>query len=400
MRRRFGERVRTLTASIFLVTRALAEGVRVFAISLVISIVLGTGEIASIVVIVLLTLFYTFEGGMTAVIWTDVVQMTLYVAGAVASFVIILGKIPGGWEHVALVAGAAHKFTIFDFRFAPDMEFFSRTYSFWAGIAGGCFLTTATHGTDQLMVQRLLSARDERQSRTALMASWVVILVQFTLFLLIGVLLYVHYADLHLTAPAQRDRLYPEFVWNSLPPGLAGLIVAAILAAAMANLSAALNSLASTTVVDFYRARVKSVTDKAALKIARLATVAWGGVLLTIAIWARHSKSVLEAGLTIGSIPMGALLGVFLLGVLTRKPREGAAMAGVAAGLTVVVWIHFCTPIAWTWYVLIGTVTTFFVGLLASVFQCPLALPLETAGVRQPIGGLPHLPSRHANPEE
>src|ERR1035438_9471263 len=169
MRRRFGERVRKLTASIFLVTRALAEGVRVFAISLVISIVLGTGEIASIVLIVLLTLFYTFEGGMTAVIWTDVVQMSLYVLGAIASFVIILGKIPGGWEHVTLVAGAAHKFTIFDFRFAPDMEFFSRTYSFWAGVAGGCFLTTATHGTDQLMVQRLLSARDERQSRAALM---------------------------------------------------------------------------------------------------------------------------------------------------------------------------------------------------------------------------------------
>src|SRR6516164_4689812 len=137
MRRRFGEHVRKLTASIFLVTRALAEGVRVFAISLVISIVLGTGEIGSIVVIVLLTLFYTFEGGMTAVIWTDVVQMTLYVAGAVASFVIFLGKIPGGWEHVAAVAGAAHKFAIFDFRFAPTMEFFSRTYTFWAGLAGG-----------------------------------------------------------------------------------------------------------------------------------------------------------------------------------------------------------------------------------------------------------------------
>jgi Na+/proline symporter len=339
---------------------------------------------------------------MTAVIWTDVVQMTLYVLGAVASFVIILGKIPGGWEHVTLVAGAAHKFTIFDFRFAPDMEFFSRTYSFWAGVAGGCFLTTATHGTDQLMVQRLLSARDERASRTALMASWVVILVQFTLFLLIGVLLYVHYADLHLTAPAQKDRLYPDFVWNNLPPGLSGLIIAAILAAAMANLSAALNSLASTTVVDFYRARAKSVTDRAALKIARLATVAWGGVLLTIAIWARHSKSVLEAGLTIGSIPMGALLGVFLLGVLTRKPREGAAIAGVATGLAMVVGIHFYTPIAWTWYVLIGTVTTFGVGLLASLFEgAAPPLPLETAGVREPGGGgLPHLPSRHANPEE
>src|SRR5215470_12269460 len=168
MRRRFGERVRKLTASIFLVTRALAEGVRVFAISLVISIVLGTGEITSIIVIMVLTLFYTFEGGMTAVIWTDVVQMTLYVVGAVISFFVILGKIPGGWPHVAAVADAAHKFTIFDFRFGFNMDFFSRTYSFWGGVLGGCFLTTATHGTDQLMVQRLLSARDERQSRMAL----------------------------------------------------------------------------------------------------------------------------------------------------------------------------------------------------------------------------------------
>src|SRR3977135_3091836 len=172
MRRRFGERVRKLPASIFLVTRALAEGVRVFAISLVISIVLGTGEIASIVLIVLLTLFYTFACGLTAVIWTDVVQMSLYVVGAVASFFVILGKIPGGWDHVAAVAGAAHKFTIFDFRFAPTMEFFSRTYTFWAGLLGGCFLPTASHGTDQLMVQRLLSARSESESRTALLVSW------------------------------------------------------------------------------------------------------------------------------------------------------------------------------------------------------------------------------------
>ena len=373
MRRRFGERVRKLTAAIFLVTRAMAEGVRVFAISLVVSIVLGTfewfrslgadrGEIASIVFIVLLTLFYTFEGGMTAVIWTDVVQMSLYVLGAVASFVVILGKIPGGWDHVAAVAGAAGKFTIFDFRFAPGMDFFSRPYSFWAGVAGGCFLTTATHGTDQLMVQRLLSARDERQSRMALLSSWAVILVQFVLFLLIGVLLFVYYNDQHLTAPAQKDRIYPEFVWNQLPPGLAGLIIAAILAAAMANISAALNSLSSTLVVDFLHARAKGVSEARSVNLARWATVGWGVVLLAIAIGARGSKSVLEAGLTIGSIPMGALLGVFLLGVLTRKVAEEAAIAGVVAGLGTILYVKFQTPIAFTWYVLIGTFVTFVVG--------------------------------------
>jgi solute:Na+ symporter, SSS family len=361
MRRRFGERIRKLTAFIFLVTRALAEGVRVVAISLVISIVLGSGELASIALIVALTLFYTFEGGMTAVIWTDVVQMSLYVMGAVVSFFVILGKIPGGWAHVAKVAGAAHKFTIFDFRFGFNMQFFSRTYSFWAGLAGGCFLTTATHGTDQLMVQRLLSARTEGQSRAALLASWVVILVQFTLFLLIGILLFVYYGDAHLAPPAQLDRLYPEFIWNNLPVGVAGLLIAAILAAAMANLSAALNALSSTVVVDFLHG--------GSIRLARRTTVIWGSILMAIAIVLRHSKSVLEAGLTIGSIPAGALLGVFLLGVLTKKPRQTAAMVGMAVGLTAILLVRFETPIAWTWYVLIGTVATFLAALAASLFE-------------------------------
>ncbi|HWB82697.1 MAG TPA: sodium:solute symporter [Bryobacteraceae bacterium] len=398
MRRRFGENIRKLTATIFLVTRALAEGVRVFAISLVISIVLGTGEIGSIILIVLLTLFYTFEGGMTAVIWTDVIQMSLYVAGAVLSFFVILGKIPGGWEHVMAVAGAAHKFTIFDFRFSPTMEFFSRPYTFWAGIAGGCFLTTASHGTDQLMVQRLLAARNERQSRTALLASWAVIFVQFSLFLLIGVLLYVYYQDMHLTPPAEIDRIYPSFVWNNLPAGLAGLITAAILAAAMANLSAALNSLSSTTIVDFYRARSRAGVEQQSVRLARITTVVWGLVLLGIGIVARNWGSVLVAGLTIASIPSGALLGVFLLGVLTKKPRQAAAIVGATAGIMVILWVRFYTPIAWTWYVLIGTTVTFAAGWIASLFERPL--PPEEVMVREPVGGLPHLPDRRTTAED
>ncbi len=370
MRRRFGERIRKLAAGVFLVTRALAEGVRVFAVSLVISIVLGSGEVASIALIVILTLFYTFEGGMTAVIWTDVIQMTLYVAGAILSFAAILGRIPGGWEHLWAVAGAAHKLAVFDFRFSPGMAFFSRTYTFWAGLLGGCFLTTASHGTDQLMVQRLLSARDQAQSRAALLASWVVILFQFTLFLFIGLGLYVLYGDSHAAPPARLDRIYPDFVWNSLPHGLSGLLIAAILAAAMANLSAALNSLSSTVVVDFFRAPARGMSERKSLRLARVATVVWGAVLLAVAIGARYStKSVLESGLTIGSIPAGALLGVFLLGVLTRKPREWAAMAGMAAGLLAVGSAVRWTNLAWTWYVPLGATVTFSVGLIASLFE-------------------------------
>lgn len=386
MRRRFGERVRKLSASIFLVTRALAEGVRVFAISLVISIVLGTGELWSIILIVFLTLIYTFEGGMTAVIWTDVIQMSLYVLGAVVSFFVILSHIPGGWSHVVNVAAPVGKFHLFDFHFALTSAFFARSYTFWAGVAGGCFLTTASHGTDQLMVQRLLSAHDERQSRLALLSSWLVIFLQFSLFLLIGILLFVYYRDTGIAAPSQTDRIYPQFLWSNLPPGIAGLTIAAILAAAMANLSAALNSLASTTVVDFFRARAGHSAghsnDAGSLRLARGSTVLWGLVLLGIGILARHWGSVLEAGLTIASIPSGALLGVFLLGVLTRKPREGAAIVGVAAGLAAVLYVRFRTPIAFTWYVLIGTTVTFCVGWVASLVQGQPRTELEHANHR------------------
>lgn len=370
MRRRFGERIRRLTAGTFLILRALAEGVRVFAISLVISIVLGTGEVVSIFVIVLLTLFYTFEGGLTAVIWTDVVQMALYVGGALLSFFVILKQIPGGWAHVSDLAAAAHKFQVFDFRFSWTPEFFSRSYSFWAGLIGGCFLTTASHGTEQLLVQRLLAAKTERESRAALFTSWIVIFFQFSLFLFIGLMLYVHYSDQHLAAPKPADRLYPEFIWHNLPPGISGLVIAAILAAGMSNLSAALNALASTTIMDFYRPyslkRAHPRTESQFLTLAKWATVGWGVILFLVGLVARNWGSVLEAGLSIASILYGSLLGVFLLGLLTKRVQENAAMVAMLAGLLTMLAVKEFTHIAFTWYVLIGTSVTFASGLAAS----------------------------------
>ena len=369
MERRFGSRIRKFTAGAFLGLRAMAEGVRVFAISIVISIVLGTGEALSIFLIVCLTLFYTFEGGLTAVIWTDVVQMILYVLGAVMSLWVILGQIPGGWDHIFAVAGG--KFTIFDLRtdfLAPD--FFTRTYSIWAGVIGGCFLTTASHGTEQLMVQRLLAARNESESRKALLVSWGIIFFQFSLFLLIGVLLFVHYRDAHLAPPSPPDRIYPAFVWSNLPPGIAGLIIAAILAAAMSNLSAALNSLASTTIMDFVKPMSRRErTDSEWLALARRTTVGWGAILFGIALIAQGVQSVLQAGLSIASVVYGGLLGVFLLGVLTKRVGESAATAGMIASLLTMLYVKFGTSIAWTWYVVIGSGMTISVGLLASLFE-------------------------------
>ncbi len=391
MRVRFGDRIRRLTAGLFLLLRALAEGVRVVAISLIISIIIGTGEKTSIVVILCLTLFYTYEGGMTAVIWTDVIQMFLYVAGALLSFFVILREIPGGWDHVMALAAPLGKFQIFDFRFAEPAVFFTRTYSFWAGVIGGCFLTTASHGTEQLMVQRLLAAPTERQSRAALFASWVVIVVQFTLFLVIGVCLFTLYSDHHWQPPDALDKIYPLFIWEHLPVGVAGLVIAAILAAAMSNLSAALNSLASTTVMDFWKPLMVGRTPSSGdakmptgasaadqgvrptmnddaywLRLARYVTVVWGVVLYCVALVARNWGGVLQAGLSIASILYGSLLGVFLLGLLTRRVGEKAAMFAMTIGLILMLYIKFGTPIAWTWYVLIGTSATFASGLAAS----------------------------------
>ena len=214
------------------------------------------------------------------------------------------------------------------------------------------------------MVQRLLAAKTIGQSRAALFCSWIVIFFQFTLFLSIGVLLFVYYSDAHLPPPNPADRIYPEFIWHNLPAGIAGLLIAAILAAGMSNLSAALNSLASTTIMDFYKPLLgrSSRPEAHFVKLARWTTVGWGAMIFSVGLVARHWGSVLEAGLTIASILYGSLLGVFLLGLLTKSVKETAAMTGMVAGLVVMLCVKQFTHIAFTWYVLIGTSATFLAG--------------------------------------
>src|SRR5438552_4042749 len=246
MERRFGRRLRSLTAGLFLLTRAAAEGVRVYAVSIVVAIALGTGEVASIAIIVALTLLYTFEGGLAAVIWTDVVQTIIYVGGTLVGLFTILHLVPGGWPAIHSVAESAGKLRVFDF--TPD---FWKPYTFWAGLIGGTFLTTASHGTDQLIVQRLLAARNQRQSVTALLSSGIAIFFQFGLFLIVGIMLWAFY-QVPSSHFGKADRIYPTFIVSQLPHGISGLLIAAILAAAMSNLSAALNSLSSSSMIDFY----------------------------------------------------------------------------------------------------------------------------------------------------
>jgi SSS family transporter len=361
---RFGPRLHRLTAFLFLFLRAAAEGVRVFAVSIVVGIAIGTRDVVSIAIICALTLIYTLEGGMAAVIWTDVVQMGLYIAGTITSVILLGHRIPGGWHAIHGAAAAAGKLTIFHFAFS-----LSETYTFWAGLAGGCFLTMASHGTDQLMVQRLLAAKNLRQSSIALLSSGGVILIQFMLFLAIGTGLYYFYGNAATAAP---DRVFPAFIVTEMPHGVAGLMVAAILAAAMSNLSAAVNSLSSSSMVDFYMAWKPNADERQRARLSRLMTFFWAMLLFVLALLSRSGGHVVEVGLSIASVAYGALLGVFLLGTLTKTATEVGAIIGMTGGLVanILLWKqpHFLPlpKIAWTWFVLIGSLLTFFLGWAVS----------------------------------
>ncbi|MGA3293960.1 MAG: sodium:solute symporter [Candidatus Acidiferrales bacterium] len=364
LERRFGARMRSAAAVTFLGTRALAEGVRISAVGKVVSVAFGTGDRLSIAIVAALTLFYTFEGGMRAVIWTDVVQLTLYLAGSVAAFGLLLHKIPGGWPAVAQGAAVAGKFRVFDFGFT-----LTRSYTFWSGILGGTFLTMASHGTDQTIVQRLLAARNERDSKTALLTSGVIVSLQFALFLVIGVMLFVFAQHASLPLPGgDADRILPEFIVREMPVGLVGLVLASILAVAMSNASGSLNSLASSTIIDLGASHgVAGRTQP--LGRSRKVTLLWGVVLGSLGLV--HWGPVLEAGLTIASITYGGFLGVFLLGLWNRRANETGALIGFATGITAVVTARFLTPLAYTWYVVAGTIVTYTVGSVASLLANP-----------------------------
>jgi len=368
--RRFGPALRTLTAGLFLLTRAAAEGVRVYAVSIVVSIALGTGEITSIAIITLLTLIYTFEGGLAAVIWTDVVQTFIYIGGTLVGLVTILHLIPGGWDSAHALAANLHKFQIIDVAFAAHWPYlnFTKPYTLWAGVIGGAFFTTASHGTDQLIVQRLLAARNLRQSALALLSSGIAILFQFGLFLFVGVMLFAYYRVPSETF-GRADKIYPTFIVSRMPHGISGLLIAAILAAAMSNLSAALNSLSSSSMMDFYFRFHPEALETKRLRLARMTTVAWALLLFGLAVLALHRVGrVVEVGLQIAMVAYGALLGVFLLGVLTRRANQNGAILGMIGGLATEVYLWRWSATAFTWWVPIGTCVTFLVGYVASLW--------------------------------
>jgi SSS family transporter len=356
---RFGPATRRVAAGIFMGIRALGDSVRVFATAIPLAIVTGWSVPLSVVVVAVVTLLYTWAGGIQAVVWVDVVQLVIYVVGGVATVVaaaILIGDFGGALE----TASAAGKLRIFDWSFS-----LSTTYTFWSGLVGGALLSAASHGTDHLIVQRLLATRKLSDARKALVGSGILVIFQFALFLFVGTMLWaVGAADPELSG----DQLYPTFVVQHLPAGLAGLVVAGLLAAAMSTVSSSLNSLASATTHDFYASITRKRDPHHLLRVGRWATVGWAVVLTAGALSFRSTdQPVVELALSIASITYGALLGTYILGGLSTRIRQPEAIAAIIVATVGMVVIVLAKPgpfaqLAWPWYVPLGTAITLAVG--------------------------------------
>lgn len=370
---RFGGKVKDFSAGLFQINRVLADGVRLFGTALVLSLVTQFDEVWTILLIGLITIIYTFYGGMTAVVWNDVIQLVIYILGATIAFVVLLAKIPSGLSGVIAAAQPASKMQVFDFTFS-----FQDPYVFWAALIGGASFTFATHGTDQMMVQRYLACRTKRRGQQALIISGFIVLAQFALFLFIGVMLHTYYMHFPLEQPVERaESIFPIFIVQQMPPGISGLVIAAVFAAAMSTLSSSLNSLSSSAVNDFYRPYLSpGRSEKHYVRVSQLCTAGWGIILIAIAIVSRNWGGLVEVGLSIPSVIMGCVLGVFLLGKWTRVHTEMAALLGMTVGLTTVLLVHFnkvyawgiLPNLAWTWYILIGSLSTILVGAFTEKF--------------------------------
>jgi len=371
--KRFGMPLRKFTSSVFIVTRVLASGVRLFATAIPVHLITGLDYAPCILLIGVFTLIYTYLGGLKAVVAMDVVQMFIYLGGAVASMVLILNHLPNGWSDVVRYAtqDGVNKFQIVNpYLGSSFLKFLTAPYTLAGGLLGGTFLTMASHGTDQLLVQRLLGCKTRWDSQRALMLDAAFIVLQFGFFLVLGLCLFAFYGGVSFLNLGLKssDEIFPKFIVENLPTGVAGLVVAGVLASAMGTLSSSISSLASSTYLDLFKmtARGRLLSETQEVVWSRLFTLLWGVLLIGGAMLFRDTRNpVVELGLKIASFTYGGLLGTFFLGLFFRRTNQGDAAVGFVAGLVAMILVLSRTRIDFTWHTLIGCTATILVGNLA-----------------------------------
>jgi solute:Na+ symporter, SSS family len=363
LERRFGTTARRAASAVFMVIRALGDSVRVFATALPLSVVSGWPVWTSVLVVCVVTLVYTWRGGLQAVVWVDVLQLGLYVATGVVA-IVVAASIAGGADHVLGPAAAAGKLRVIDWSLSLSVQ-----YTFLGGLIGGALLSAASHGTDHLIVQRLMATHSLRDARLALVGSGFAVLAQFALFLFVGTFLWAAGAD---PGTGASDTIFPRFMVERLPTGISGLAIAGVLAAAMSTVASSLNSLASATTYDFYASLSGRRDPRHLLVVGRWATVGWTIVLAGGALSFRSTNTpVVELALSVASITYGGLLGLFVLGGLVQRAtqRDALLALGIATLTMLVIVLGKPGPfaaVAWPWYVPMGFVTTLLVGWSAS----------------------------------
>ncbi len=357
---RFGNKTRSLASVTFLFTRIAADGVRLFATAIPLYLMLDISPAIAIVIIAVVALLYTFTGGVKGVIWVDAIQLIIYIGGAFLALFYLISNIPGNISEIFSSSEISSKLSVFNLGFEKSFSgFFSQPYTLLSGLIGGAFLSMSSHGTDQLIVQRLLAAKNLSESKKAIVTTGFIIIFQFALFLIVGVLLYAYYGPLNV----KSDEIFPKFIIEVLPSGVKGIIIAGLFAAALSTLAGSITSLSSSVMLDLYIPLKKSVDEKKNLLISKSLTIFWAVMLIFSAfIFMESSNTVVELALSIASFTYGGLLGTFLLGLSNKKIKQNHAIAGFISAIVFMSFIIVFNVVAWTWYILIGVCITLFVG--------------------------------------
>lgn len=362
---RFGHKTRSFASIVFLFTRTAADGVRLFATAIPLKLMLDIDYTTAIIIIAIFTLLYTITGGVKGIIWVDVILMVIYLGGAIlAGYFLLVNYLPEGFASIITAAQADNKLEIINLNFGSSVgAFFADPYTLISGVLGGAFLSMASHGTDQLIVQRLLSTNNLKQAQKAIIGSGILVVFQFAIFLLVGVALYAYYGPLDI----RSDEIFPKFIIEQLPSPFSGIIIAGLFAAAMSTLAGSISSLSSSTMLDLYNPFNKNRNKSNDLKVSRMFTVMWAILLIFAALFFMNSpQTVVELALSIASFTYGGLLGTFMLGLFVKKAKQEDALAGFTAGIFIMITVISLNLVAWTWFTLVGVIATVLIGTLLS----------------------------------